>query len=315
MINRRNFLRNAGAMAAGGSMLTHASMAFSGFHTSNPLDKTTLLRPFGVQLFTLMGIIDTDLDGTLKRLSALGYTELESAFSMKGGFYGLKASEFVAKAKQYGLNWRAHHVLGAPFKLPPGAKMPTGADGKPITIPPMKNLKENMQELVDSVAGTGIKYLVCANTPIGTVEEIKSSIDTLNKTSELCRKAGLTLSFHNHDAEFRAVDGKVPYTMFLTEFHPEIKFELDLAWAAKAGVDPVALFTLYPGRFPTWHVKDIDAEYKNLLPVGSGTIDFKRLFSFADLAGLEYPFVEHDQPKDAFGSLTESAAYLKKILA
>ncbi len=75
------------------------------------------------------------------------------------------------------------------------------------------------------------------------------------------------------------------------------------------------MFTLYPGRFPTGHVKDIDAEYKTLLPVGSGTIDFKRLFSFADLAGLEYPFVEHDQPKDAFGSLTESAAYLKKIRA
>ena len=285
------------------------------FAAASPAPGTALSRPIGLQLFTLMGIIDKDVDGTLKKLSELGYTELESAFSMKGGFYGLSAKEFAAKAGSFGMNWRAHHVLGAPFKLPAGAKMPTGADGKPITIPPMKNLKENMQEIVDSVSGGGIKYLVCASTPIGTADEISSSIDTLNKTYESCKKAGLRLLYHNHDAEFKAVDGKVPYARFFTELNPEIKFELDLAWVTKAGLDPVSLFKLYPGRFPTWHVKDIDAEFKTLLPVGKGVVDFKRLFANADIAGLEYPFVEHDQPADAFASLSTSIAYLKQILS
>jgi len=274
-----------------------------------------LSHPIGLQLFTLMGIIDKDLDGTLKKLSDLGYTELESAFSMKGGFYGLSAKEFAAKAGSFKMNWRAHHVLGAPFKMPAGAKAPTGADGKPITIPPMKNLKENMQEIVDSVSDSGIKYLVCATTPIGTLDEIKSSIDTLNKTYESCRKVGLGLLYHNHDAEFKAVEGKVPYSVFFAELHPDIKFELDLAWVTKAGLDPVSLFKLYPGRFPTWHVKDIDAEFKTLLPVGKGVVDFKRLFAHADIAGLQYPFVEHDQPADAFGSLSASIAYLKQVLS
>jgi len=193
--------------------------------------------------------------------------------------------------------------------------MPTGADGKPITIPPMKNLRENMQEIVDGVAEGGIKYLVCATTPIGTAEEIKASVDTLNKTYESCKKAGIGLLYHNHDAEFKAVDGKVPYATFFTELNPGVKFELDLAWVTKAGLDPVSLFKLYPGRFPTWHVKDIDAEFKTLLPVGKGVVDFKRIFANADIAGLEYPFVEHDQPADAFGSLSTSIAYLKQLLA
>ncbi|MGC3948062.1 MAG: sugar phosphate isomerase/epimerase [Chryseolinea sp.] len=309
MISRRDFIRNTGMLTVGAGFLSQTSFA------SASATPAALSRPIGLQLYTLMGIIDKDLDGTLKKLAALGYTELESAFSMKGGFYGLGAKEFAAKAGSYGMNWRAHHVLGAPFKLPPGAKMPTGADGKPITIPPMKNLKENMQEIVDSLAGGGIKYLVCASTPISTMDEIKSSIDTLNKTYDICKKVGLELLYHNHDAEFKAVEGKVPYAMFFTELNPEIKFELDLAWVTKAGLDPVSLFKLYPGRFPTWHVKDIDAEFKNLLPVGKGVVDFKRLFANADVAGLQYPFVEHDQPADAFGSLSTSIAYLKQLLA
>ncbi|MEJ1240373.1 sugar phosphate isomerase/epimerase [Chryseolinea sp. T2] len=310
MINRRNFIRNTGMLTFGAGLLSQTSFA-----TASPAGAAALSRPIGLQLFTLMGIIDKDVDGTLKKLSELGYTELESAFSMKGGFYGLGAKEFAAKAGSFGMNWRAHHVLGAPFKLPAGAKMPTGADGKPITIPPMKNLKENMQEIVDSVSGGGIKYLVCASIPIGTTDEISSSIETLNKTYESCKKAGLGLLYHNHDAEFKAVDGKVPYARFFTELNPGIKFELDLAWVTKAGLDPVSLFKLYPGRFPTWHVKDIDAEFKTLLPVGKGVVDFKRLFANADIAGLEYPFVEHDQPADAFASLSTSIAYLKQILA
>jgi len=307
MINRRDFIRNTGLLTLGGSLISQMSLA------STSLPSTAAARPIGLQLFTLMGIIDNDLDGTLKKLSDLGYTELESAFSLKGGFYGLKAKEFLTKAKGYGLNWRAHHVLGAPFKMPAGAKPPTGADGKPLNIPPMKNLKENTQELVDSVAESGIKYLVCATTPVGTTEEIKTSIETLNKASESCKKAGITLSYHNHEAEFKAVDGKVPYATFFTELNPEIKFELDLAWAVKAGMDPVSLFKLYPGRFPTWHVKDLDADYKNIMPVGAGVIDFKPIFAAADIAGLEFPFVEHDQPKDAFASLTTSIANVKKL--
>jgi sugar phosphate isomerase/epimerase len=313
MINRRNFIRNTGLLTLGSGLLTHNAFASSGAILSSR-SSAALSRPIGLQLYTLMGIIDKDLDGTLKKLSELGYTELESAFSLKGGFYGLSAKDFVAKAKSYGMNWRAHHVIGAPFKMPAGAKAPIGADGKPISFPPMKNLRENMQEIVDSVSGSGIKYLVCASTPIGTKDEIQSSIETLNKTYELCKKAGLALSYHNHDAEFKVVEGKVPYTLFLTELNPEIKFELDLAWAVKAGMDPVSLFKLYPGRFPSWHVKDIDAEFKGPLPVGQGIVDFKRIFSYADLAGLEYPFVEHDQPADAFASLGTSIAYLKQIL-
>ena len=217
--------------------------------------------------------------------------------------------------KGMGMSWKSHHVLGAPFKLPPGAKMPAGPDGKPMVIPPMKNLRDNNQELVDQAAEGGVEFLVCANTPIGSLDEINASIATLNKTGEACKKAGIGFAYHNHDAEFRAVEGKIPYELILAQTSADtVKMELDLAWATKGGKDPVALFKQQPGRFPLWHVKDLDEKRETILPVGSGTINYKRIFEHASVAGMKHFFVEHDMPADAFASITQSFNYIKNKL-
>lgn len=273
------------------------------------------MRPIGLQLFTLFNVIDEDPKGNLQKVAAIGYKEIESAFSKKEGYYGMKPKAFASLVNDLGMSWTAHHVLGAPFKLPPNAKMPAGPDGKPISLPPLRNLRDNRQALVDEAAEGGVKYLVCANTPINTLDEIKGSIDVLNKTGEACKKAGIGFAYHNHDAEFHAVEGKVPYAMMLSQTSADtVKMELDLAWATKGGKDPVELFKQQPGRFPLWHVKDLDAERKTILPVGSGTIDFKRLFDSAAVAGMKHCFVEHDMPADPYASITSSFAYLNKLL-
>jgi sugar phosphate isomerase/epimerase len=304
--NRRKFIQGAGALALGG-------MVMSGKAAS--LLSTMAPHSIGLQLFTFFGVIDEDVKGTLTKIAALGYRDMESAFSKKGGYYGMKPHEFKAMVNGLGMNWTSHHVLGAPFKLPPGAKLPNGADGKPMVIPPMKNLRDNMQELVDDAAAGGIKYLVCANSPTATLDEIKSTIEVLNKTGEATKKVGIQFAYHNHDMEFHAVDGKVPYDLLLSETDPHnVKMELDLAWAVKGGKNPVEMFKQHPDRFPLWHVKDLDAARKTILPVGSGTIDFKPIFAAAKSAGMQHFFVEHDGPKDPLASITSSIKYLKGTL-
>jgi sugar phosphate isomerase/epimerase len=270
----------------------------------------------GLQLFTFFSSIDSDVNGTLQKIADVGYKNIESAFSRKGGYYGMKPKEFAALLSGMGMSWKSHHVLGAPFKLPPNAKPPVDADGKPITIPPMKNLRDNYQELVDDAAVGGVEYIVCANTPINTMEEVKNSIATLNKTGEAATKAGIQFAFHNHDAEFKPVEGKIPYDLFLSETDPKaVKMELDVAWAIKGGADPVALFKKNPNRFPLWHIKDLDASREKILPLGEGTIDFKPVFQAAATSGMKYYFIEHDMPADAFKSITTSFANLKKLTA
>jgi sugar phosphate isomerase/epimerase len=241
--------------------------------------------------------------------------EIESAFSRKGGFYGLSPKEFSKAVRDLGMSWKSHHVLGAPFKLPPGAKMPLGADGKPISLPSLHNLKENMQSIVDEASEGGIDYLVCANTPINTLADIQSSIEVLNKTGEACKKAGIKFCYHNHDAEFKEVEGKVPYDLFLKQLDSHnVHFELDLAWAIKGGADPVRLFKDNPGRFPLWHLKDLDSTRNLVLPVGEGTLNFAPIIEAAKIGGMKHIFVEHDMPKDPLASIKSSYSYITEKL-
>jgi sugar phosphate isomerase/epimerase len=272
-------------------------------------------KPVGIQLFTVMKEIDQDLNGTLKKIADLGFKEIESAFSMKGGYYGLNAKQFNSLLNDLGMSWKSHHVLGAPFKMPAGAKPLTDADGKPFVIPPIKNLRDNGDEIIGDCDGATFKYLVCASTPVGTGDEVKESMDVLVKTGEKLKKSGVTLAYHNHDAEFKDVDGKKPYDQFLSQISNDVmQFELDLAWASKAGVDPVQLFKQNPGRFPLWHVKDFDKEFKTILPVGQGTIDYKRIFAAAKSSGMKHFFIEHDMPADAFASIAASIKYVNEVI-
>jgi sugar phosphate isomerase/epimerase len=305
-LNRRKFLQTTGTLVLSSAVLSGKASSYL----------NVIKHPIGVQLFTFFNVIDDDVKGTLTKIAAAGYSEIESAFSKKGGYHGMKPKEFKAMANGLGLSWKSHHVLGAPFKLPAGAKLPTTPDGKPMVIPALPNLQDNMQQLVDEAAAGGVKYLVCANTPTGTAAELSSSIKVLNRTAEAATKAGLTFAYHNHDMEFKPLeDGKVPYDLLLSETDPKyLKMELDLAWAVKAGRNPVDLFNAHPGRFPLWHLKDLDASRENIMPVGSGTIDFKPIFAAASTAGMRSFFVEHDMPKDAFASIKSSIQYISKNL-
>ena len=113
MINRRKFLQNSGALALGSLAIAQESSGVSFINSIKPA-----AIPAGIQLYTVTSKIEADLDGTLKKIAEIGYKELESAFTRKGGYYGLKPKEFAAKAKEFGMTWRAHHCGGAPFRRP-----------------------------------------------------------------------------------------------------------------------------------------------------------------------------------------------------
>ena len=308
MYSRRDFLKNSSAVALGSFVLsckTHHAVSATGI----------IGRPAGVQLYTAMSIIDADTKGTLQKIAQIGYKEIESAFSRKGGYYGMKPKEFATMVKDQGMTWRSHHTVGAPFRRPPNANPPTGADGKPMTMPVVKNLKENYQELVDDAAEGGLSYLVCSSIPVSTMDEIKTAVDVFNKTGEACKKAGVQFAYHNHTTEFDQVEGNRPFDYILSNTDKDlVKMELDLAWATKAGQNPVDLFNSHPGRFPLWHVKDLDKTSQKPVEVGAGYIDFKPIFANAEKAGMKYYFVEQDGAPQPIENLARSFENLKKVV-
>jgi Xylose isomerase-like TIM barrel len=302
MPTRRKFIVNSGALALGGFMLSQKGYA-------SILDKYAM-HPVGLQLYTMGATIDDDVAGTLKKIADIGYKDLESAFSIKGNYYGMTSQKFAAMTKDMGMSWISHHVGGAPFKMPAGGfKVPPGMDTTRLhqmrSMPPMKNLRDNYQQIVDEVADGGLKYLVCASIPLSTSAEISESIETLNKSGEAAKKAGIQLCYHNHTHEFENVDGKIPYDLLL-QINPEIlKMELDLGWATAAGTDPVELFRKNPGRYPLWHVKDINAQ-KVPTEIGNGIVDFKRIFATSKESGMKYFFVEQDGATKPIESISTS---------
>jgi sugar phosphate isomerase/epimerase len=307
MHNRRIFIRNSGVMALGGLLLSGKGYA--------SLFEKNALHPIGLQLYTLGGTIDLDVPGTLKKVADIGYKDIESAFSIKGGYYGMTPKEFAKLTKDLGLSWVSHHVIGTPFKIPPGGfKVPAGMDTTRLhqlrNMPPMKNLRDNYQQVIDEVAEGGLKYLVCASIPLSTTEEINQAVEILSKAGEAAKKAGITMCYHNHTHEFEKVDGKIPYDQLL-QINPDIlKMELDLGWATAAGMDPVEMFKKNPGRYPLWHVKDIVMAEKMPTEIGNGGVDFKRIFAASKESGMQYFFVEQDGATHPIESITTSYTYL-----
>lgn len=298
--NRREFLKKAGAYAVGSTLLSstwYEAVAKSPF------------KNIGVQLYTAMSVLDNDIPGTLKAIAQAGYTEIESAFSRKGGYYGMSAKEFAAFAKDLGLTWKSHHIGGA--ARPPQANAPANA-----ARPAMKNLRDHYQEVVDDMAEAGVPYLVCSSTPIKTLDEVKRSMEVFQKTGEACQKAGITFGFHNHSAEFELVEGVKPFDLFAKELSSDIlKFELDVAWAMKAGVDPVALFKAHPKRFPLLHIKDLEKETFKPVEIGAGYLDYSAVFAHAKTAGAKHIFVEQDGAPQPIQNLQNSIGNLKKWLS
>ena len=293
MNSRRNFLASA-ALLSGGLLLSPSLLAA-------PRQKY-----IGLQLYTVREAMTKDPAGTLAQLAKIGYNSVEGAtYTGSQKFYGMAPKEFAALLKQNGLIMpSSHYRLGE-----------EQVDDAPV----LGTMLHGWDRAVDDAADAGVKYMVCSSlrpTERGTLDRYKYAVEQLNKAGERCNKAGVQLCYHNHDFEFVAQDGQLPYDLLLTTDPTLMKMELDLYWVAKAGRDPLELFKQHPGRFPLWHVKDMDRTEKRFFTeVGNGSIDFKRIFGHSKEAGLQYFFVEQDAtPGSPFESVTRSIAYIKKKL-
>ncbi|HEX8328498.1 MAG TPA: sugar phosphate isomerase/epimerase [Hymenobacter sp.] len=293
MTSRRDFLASAALLSAG--LLVSPSLLAA-----------PSKRYIGLQLYTVRAAMEKDPAGTLAQLAKIGYNSVEGAtYTGSQKFYGMAPKEFAALLKKNGMIMPSSH-----YRL--GEEQTNGAPTKGTML-------HEWDRAVDDAAAAGVKYMVCAylsEAERGGLDHYKYVADQLNKAGERCQKASIQLCYHNHDFEFMGQDGQLPYDLLLATDKKLVKMELDLYWVTKAGKDPLTLFQQHPGRFPLWHVKDMDkTEKKFFTEVGNGSIDFKKIFAQAKLAGMEYFFVEQDStPGSPFDSVTQSMAYIKKNL-
>src|ERR1700761_6221056 len=273
MISRRSFVKTSAMLSAG---LLAAPHLFA-------YDK----KYIGLQLYTVRDAMQADAAAALAKVAKVGYNSLEGAtYTGDEKFYGMDAKAFSKLLKQNNLVMMSSH-----YRL--GEEQTNGKDTAGTIL-------HDWDKAVDDAAEVGLKYMVCAylsNPERGSLDHYKKLADDFNKAGERCKKAGIQFCYHNHDFEFIQQDGKYPYETLLANTDKNlVKMEMDLYWVTKANQDPIKLINEHPGRFPLWHVKDMDRTPERMFTeVGNGTIDFKKIFAHADKAGLKYFFVEQDK--------------------
>jgi len=294
-MNRRTFLETS---IAAGILASLPGRAFAATHD---------IKKVGVQLYTVRDDVKKDFAGSIAKVAAIGYKEVEFA-----GYFDHKPSDVRALLDKNGLAAPACHVS-------------------------YEVVEKHWPETIDAAKTIGHQYIVCP----WVEEKLRKSPDgwkqvaaTFNKAGEASAKAGIQFGYHNHTFEFAPdpnLGGKFPYDFLLENTDPKlVKMEMDLCWITVTGQDPVVYFKKYPGRFPLVHVKDVkevpkvapgkadeflntDFEKNVMTAVGSGVIDWKRIFAHADEAGIQHYFVEHDAPPDPFASITASYKYLAAL--
>jgi sugar phosphate isomerase/epimerase len=261
-------------------------------------EATHKLDRIGVQLYSVRDLMKTDFEGTMTKVAALGYKEVEFA-----GYYDHSPKEVRALLDKLNITSPSEHV-------------------------PYATVETKWPETLDSAHITGQKFIVCPaidDAQRKTSAGWKKAAELFNKAGEASQKAGIQFAYHNHYWEFEPLadaGGKFAYDVLLAETDPKyVKMEMDLCWITIAGQDPVAYFNKYPGRFPLVHVKDwtkgpdgkMGVKDGKMADVGSGAIDFKRIFKESKKAGIEHYFVENDEPTSPLDDLKTSYTYLHDL--
>jgi sugar phosphate isomerase/epimerase len=233
-------------------------------------------KNIGIQLYSLRDSMRVDPVKTVEEVGKIGFTFVEPAGYQDGKFYGMSPAEFKSLIEQNGMNVLSSHT------------------GMPV--PDSANWDVAMawwDTCIAAHAEAGAKYIVqpfMDSIGYQSLAGLQRYCDYFNAVGEKCLAKGIRFGYHNHDAEFKPLEGEVIYDYMLQHTDSsKVFFQMDLYWIKEGGGDAVSYFNKYPGRFVSFHVKDKTS-------VGSsGTMDFKNIFDNAGLAGMKYYVVEVEE--------------------
>ncbi len=277
MKTRRDFLKQTGTFAAGSILIPSFA------ETTKKVDN------IGIQLYSVRKEMLADARGTLQQLATLGVKQIESAGSDKGYYYGLQPKEMKNICAGLGMTLSSGHI----------------------------HLDDNWPQTLEDAVASGQQYLICSSMPTQgqTVDNYKKAAAAFNKAGEDCKKLNIKFGYHNHDFEFEKENGQVLYDVLLNNTEPNLVYmELDLGWVIVTGNNPLDYFKKYPGRFPLWHLKDMDLQKKHSVEFGKGALPIIEILRHSEQSGMKYFYVEQEEyAHSAMESIKEDMDYLAKL--
>ena len=277
---------------------------------------------FYVQLDGFSRQLVHDYEGVMTKVARLGYSGIEIFYGLHGGYSPEGLRDFL---KSIGMVVLSSHV----------------------------DIQDTDQNL-DYLPGTGCKYIICPGMAITSREEALQAAEQLNALGERAKAVGMKYGYHNHSNDFLEVDGKTINDILIENTDPDlVAFEIDVAWAYRAGVDAAEYIRKHSGRFELIHVKETKAQMGKLsfmkppkkgfrmerdisgwpkmtpeqaaemdkflsinCELGKGIVDMKAIKAAADAQGFTpYYIVERDYAwtGDIFTTLAADSGYLRAL--
>lgn len=257
--SRRSFL----------AMSAVVPFAFRGLAAGSPASTI----PVGLELYSVREALKKDPEGTIRAVAQMGYQCVEF-YAPYFDWTEVQAKQMRKLLDDLGIRCYSTHN-----------------DEDFFTAPKLDHARD-----LNLILGT--KYMVQAwSDPKTTVDAYKALAESLNAAADKLAPAGLNVGYHNHDAEWKTVEGKRPMDVIAANTKPSVMLQLDVGTCLEAGADPVAWIQANPGRIRSIHCKDWSPDpnvgYKTLF--GEGKADWKGIFHAAENGGgVEFYLVEQE---------------------
>lgn len=269
MQNRRNFLKNASLMLAGGLVAPQLLSSCAG-------KPAVPAKYIGLQLYSLREMVkDSGIQAVLEAAAKMGYKNVETAGYDNGKIYGLAPAEFKKMVNDLDMKCTSAH-LGQAFEKEKEAEVMAWWD-----------------KAIEAHNELGVKYMVQPWMPVNeqtTLDDLKMYCDYFNTVGYKTAAASIAFGYHNHDFEFRKIEDQLIYDFLLDNVSKNhVFFQMDVYWVMKGGLDPVTYLKDRPGQFKTIHIKD-EKEIG-----ASGLMNFQPIFEQMKANNVKDWYVEVEQ--------------------
>lgn len=254
-------------------------------------------QQIGLELYSLRNQFEKDVPGTMAKVKAMGFKEVEMT-----GTYGLDFPSFIKILAQNELSVVS---FGADFN----------------------KLRDFPQALADEARSYGAKFVVCFWIPhegdTFTQADVDSAAEVFNKAGQVMARNGLLLCYHPHGYEFGTYKEGTLFDYMTEKFDNRfVQFEMDVFWIKQAGQDPVALLRKYHSRWVLMHLKDRKpgtpdsdngkADDESNVVLGEGDVGIAAIVKEAKEYGIRYFFIE-DESSRSEEQIPKSVAFFNAI--
>ena len=254
-------------------------------------------QEFGLQLYSLRNQLAKDAPGTLAKVKAMGFKNVEMA-----GTFGLEFPQVIRLLATNELN-----------------VVSFGGD--------YDRLEKSPQRLADEARSYGAQFIVCFWVPhkgdTFTIEDVDKAVAVFNAAGKIIAQNGMLLCYHPHGYEFKTYEDRTLFDYMVEKLDKRyVYLELDVFWIKQAGQDPLALLKKYSGRFILLHLKDRKigtpntdngrGDLESNVVLGTGDVGIAEIMKEAKKQGIKHYFIE-DESSNIIIQIPQTIAYLRSL--